>query len=1302
MKKSFKKSWFVFMIICILYSSLTKAQRTDYEITRDTITQWIYYDNVLKKQIYKPVKLSDGSVYSIWQQTFPDSLQRWVQASLYPRGAALDIRYNKHQDFKFFKDNISPLHIYGLQYWMYDASYSKKRKKLDVGGEARNVLSIYANGPFGKYVKILSGNGRNWYAASPPVDLKSYNVGSDIDDFLNEVKNYPAIQQHLNLLNVEEHSIILTPNNQLPFTKVTIGEYLQAFEEFSKSRLTTTDPNYKLPQEYVAQELKKIAVAKERLKNRLAEPVQFTGEEEYYDPTNISNGNKNKAEIYELYQLSAEVLASMKKDKPLWLNITIRRQPGYLTMYDFYQSFCKNFNFEYVYNYFFEPDKVKNIAYTPLYTPLKVLPPRKFSSERSAEWKTAKENKTVIFFEDFSGNTLGGEPVDWYSKLNNGYNSTNFSTIQQAPNEKGPWLNLYSGNTTISNNLNKPLPENFTISFDIKCNDDYAWGSSGVSFYLSDLKDNDEMLNGNFGLENLGKNSNTSMMLKIRPANNNNEGVELSISKPVIGSRNSDTRYYNRKISSFTGQKGSTKAKVVINVKGTALNITVNNEKVLDEKNILPSGVVFSTMSWGALRSMMESNDNIYLSNIKITGDFTYVEKEPAIVKKPGALEPLEEKVNPGKSTLPVVAPSKIPPAYTFNYLPKLKTLKPLVVPVGMKPSVSPVTGNNNSVPTTSTFNFTLPPLSSKLNQLPQLVTKENYTAYLQQLHSSISNAIKSNEKKKADALIKDKKLTQSKDISKTALAAWLQNAPAASLYLHSKAVTTNPSDALAANNFSAFLIMGGLPEKSIPILEYWNKQKPGEATLLGNLGNAYYRLGDVNKAMQYLQQCVQKDTLNPIANKILCLLYLKKGDVKKAEEHATKSIAASYDQEVEKILRQLNKKIKPGEVMTRYHKKEFPLLKRIKMPVMPASLDEMEFFAANLEAEKNSIDNTIAAIEAKMPATDDDANQSLLMAGLRKGISPLQIKAQSIIMDAMDMYQKDAISEADVFQFYLSKITVPHNAKINAIAKKYNQQLSKLEGGEAVDEEKIAALELAKCNDINEENGKYLAELAPLVNEYVQRQEYISRRYYRDYANWAPYWMPQAKGSFLSIQLDYLKDVSNILGQYKLLSKQQCTFNEVVQEKKDFILKEWEDEYCANFKGKIALVVGTITWNCNSWGIEFGEGIVLELEASYNDDGSFNEFTVGGGPGESFHVGGFGAVEIEAGTSIKEFIKIGKNGATGGWEVRDFGMKVDATVEAKLGPLEGEVKIAEISLAVNAGLQVSGGLPEAVLILAR
>jgi len=622
-----KKYRLIFRIImvCLFFSSSTKGQRADYEISRDTITQWIYHNNIIKKTIYKPV-VSSGSTYTAWQQTVPDSLQRWVQASFNPRGSAFDIRYNKVQDFIDLKGDNGSLHMYGLEYHMFPASYSKLKNKLDVGGEAPNVLSIYANGPVGEHVKTLSTNGRKWFIATQIFDLKSIQDGATDNNFINELKEYPSMAPYLHLCEgsqdiIQKHSIILAPNNKLPFTKVTIADYLQAFEEFTKSRVNSSDPNYQLPEEYVLEELKKVTQAKVRFTNELAEPVQFTGNNEYYDPANISNGTNSNKEIFEIYQLSSEATDLMKKEKPLWINITIERRPDYLMNYHVYQSFCKNFNLDYLYKYFFDPDKVKNLAYSPLYTPLKVLPPKALSSERSAKWKTEKENNAVIFFEDFSGNQIGTEPVGWFSKMHNGTLSSKFSTVQQAPNEKGLWLNLPSFNVAISNELNKTLGQNFTISFDIKCTDDYAWGSASVSFFLSDFKNNDEMLNGNFGLDNLGRSANTSIKLQIRPAENNNEGIELSISKPVIGSRESDIRYYNRKISSFSGQRGSTIAKVMIQVKGAALYITVNNEKVLDEKNILPGGIVFSTMSWGASGSMMESNDKMYVSNIKISKD---------------------------------------------------------------------------------------------------------------------------------------------------------------------------------------------------------------------------------------------------------------------------------------------------------------------------------------------------------------------------------------------------------------------------------------------------------------------------------------------------------------------------------------------------------------------------------------------------------------------------------------------------------------------------------------------------------
>lgn len=672
---------------------------------------------------------------------------------------------------------------------------------------------------------------------------------------------------------------------------------------------------------------------------------------------------------------------------------------------------------------------------------------------------------------------------------------------------------------------------------------------------------------------------------------------------------------------------------------------------------------------------------------------YDHMLKAAELVKQPGALAPLEAMLNPGKQVLPEPALPEVTSTYSLKYLPKLTKLTPLIVPADMKPSATPVIPDYNSKAPAAAFNFTIPPRSPKLSQLPQPLTTESYNSYIQQLYTAVSNAVKPAEKNKADDYVKNKNLTQSKDISNTAFAAWLQNAPTASLYLYSKALAANPSDALAANNFSAFLMMGGLPEKSVPILEYWNRQKPGEAVILSNLGNAYYRLGDVNKAMAYLQQCVQKDSLHPTANKILCLLYLKKGDTKKAKDHGTKSLTTSHDEQVVDILRELDNKIKPGEIMSRLHAKEFPLLKRIKLPSMPSSLDDMEQFKIDLEKEKKSLDITIADIASKTPKVSDDIKQQILMASLIKGITPLRVKAQLIIMDGMQTYQQESTREFDVFSHNLKILSGPYSQKVKAISKKYALLLNKLEGGEAGDEDEIAALELAKCREINAEKEKYLAALSPVINGYAQRKEFISRKFYRDYANWAPFWMPQTTISFPSIERDYLKDIANILGEYKMIMKSDCTPFEPLA-KKEGVLKEWEDEYCANFKGKLKMGPVKVFATCNSWGVEGGEGIVGDLEMKFRNDGSFEDLTLGAGLGVSWNLGKEGIIDTELGVSVKEFIKIGPDKATGKWTVKDAGVKAEIGGEAGIGKVTVEEKVLEISLAVNAGLEAGGVIP--------
>ena len=76
---------------------------------------------------------------------------------------------------------------------------------------------------------------------------------------------------------------------------------------------------------------------------------------------------------------------------------------------------------------------------------------------------------------------------------------------------------------------------------------------------------------------------------------------------------------------------------------------------------------------------------------------------------------------------------------------------------------------------------------------------------------------------------------------------------------------------------------------------------------------------------------------------------------------------------------------------------------------------------------------------------------------------------------------------------------------------------------------------------------------------------------------------------------------------------------------------------------------------------------------------------------GASFELGKGKYVKVEAGASAKEFLKFGTNEGTGKWEVKDFGVKGEISIEGKIGKLHSEVKLIESTVAVNAGVNVAG-----------
>ena len=73
-----------------------------------------------------------------------------------------------------------------------------------------------------------------------------------------------------------------------------------------------------------------------------------------------------------------------------------------------HESIINNFDFDYIYNFFFDPEKVKGIAYKPLRSP--ATEEKLVVTEKSTDAKKMEADASVFYFEDFSTTPAGQRP----------------------------------------------------------------------------------------------------------------------------------------------------------------------------------------------------------------------------------------------------------------------------------------------------------------------------------------------------------------------------------------------------------------------------------------------------------------------------------------------------------------------------------------------------------------------------------------------------------------------------------------------------------------------------------------------------------------------------------------------------------------------------------------------------------------------------------------------------------------------------------------------------------------------------
>jgi hypothetical protein len=143
-------------------------------------------------------------------------------------------------------------------------------------------------------------------------------------------------------------------------------------------------------------------------------------------------------------------------------------------------------------------------------------------------------------------------------------------------------------------------------------------------------------------------------------------------------------------------------------------------------------------------------------------------------------------------------------------------------------------------------------------------------------------------------------------------LAAW--GAWPEATYLMGKAALESGS-AHDLNNLAAFLTMQRAGHAAAPILITLDARYPNNSTILNNLGQAWFELGEVKEAERVLTLAVRRAPTHPQANVTKSHIEEARGDKAAAVESMRMAIQGGFSEEKAQRLARLGGKLRPGDV---------------------------------------------------------------------------------------------------------------------------------------------------------------------------------------------------------------------------------------------------------------------------------------------------------------------------------------------------------------------------------------------------
>ena len=561
--------------------------------------------------------------------------------------------------------------------------------------------------------------------------------------------------------------------------------------------------------------------------------------------------------------------------------------------------------------------------------------------------------------------------------------------------------------------------------------------------------------------------------------------------------------------------------------------------------------------------------------------------------------------------------------------------------------------------------------------------------AYIDKIHTLVCRKMKPDYVVRAEEIYKSLSQNSSSPnaVSQYAVAVLIDGKPMLALYLLGKSCKKLP-DADNLNNYAAILTNLGAEQYAIPILNNLNTHYPQNSTIYNNLGQAWFGLGDIQKADEYIDKAIRLYAYHPQANFTKCLIEESKGNIPAAVEAAKNSIKFGFSQKKADKLEKLGYKLKSKDINWDPQLPHDNLgLAKFKWPAYPLNVTDSkllelawEVFREECDSKINELQGQQEILENQMVTQQEMRTSQLMQAnktGMQVSLFP-EMTAKAIVKLSPTVQGIEAVNNyifADKFESVLvannklDELKNVENSEMEAFYIKYKDQF-----GEGKPNPYAAA-----CKDENAIRNKFLNDANSLMQQtervYLNAVSSLTDKllYYRKYTQWPD----EYAWTTVVAQISWLTVISRQVVSFRDISG-YCKYAQNDEKPKMDSLQNFDDVAC-KYVSKTNLGCFSIRSQCSRLIGEFDCG-GISIKAKQNDETNRFSGSVYVGASKSVSVGK-GPLSAEAELTAAVGVELDERGKT------DLVGKVGANINVAGQTVAG----VEGRAGVNSGPSISG-----------